>query len=104
MHLFRFHMLFLHKLSVYPVVLILLMFQFRFSVYYLLYFCLLLTVIPRDWNNICVITSSFHMERVQELFLFIFNCCSNCCGILRPSIGSNRLNPTFTKFFLNEDK
>lgn len=37
------------------------------------YFCLLLTVIPRDWNNICVITSSFHMERVQELFLFIFN-------------------------------
>jgi len=36
------------------------------------YFCLLLCVIPRDFNRICVITSSFHMERVKILFEWIF--------------------------------
>ena len=38
-----------------------------------IYFCLLLCIIPRNWNNICIITSDFHMERVKELFLWIFN-------------------------------
>jgi len=37
------------------------------------YFCLLLFIIPRDWSNICVITSDFHMPRTKELFLWIFN-------------------------------
>lgn len=38
-----------------------------------IYFCLLLIIVPREWKNICVITSTFHMERVQKLFLWIFN-------------------------------
>jgi hypothetical protein len=37
------------------------------------YFCLLQIIIPREWTNICVITSNFHMERVKKLFLWIFN-------------------------------
>lgn len=36
------------------------------------YFCLMLCIIPRNWDNICVITSSFHMERVRNLFKWIF--------------------------------
>lgn len=41
------------------------------------YFCLLLTIVPRDWTKICVITSSFHMERVKEIFKWIFNLYEN---------------------------
>lgn len=41
------------------------------------YFSLLLCVIPRNWNNICVITSDFHMTRVKMLFEWIFKLHSN---------------------------
>lgn len=40
------------------------------------YFCLLQCIIPREWSDICVITSSFHMPRVKLLFRWI---CSLYC-------------------------
>ena len=49
------------------------------------YFCLLLCIIPRNWSNICVITSDFHMPRVMELFKWIFN------------LHQNKYNLTFLK-------
>lgn len=36
-----------------------------------IYFTLLLCIVPRNWRNICVITSDFHMPRVEMLFRWI---------------------------------
>jgi hypothetical protein len=37
-----------------------------------IYFTLLLCITPRNWRNICVITSTFHMARVEILFRWIY--------------------------------